>query len=194
MSKVICISREMGAGGRDIGMMLSKKLGIPLYDKEIISMAAEDSDIAEEVFSAHDEVIMAGKNKIVNPFSPLYEIPMSDQLFLLQSNVIRRLTQKGPCIILGRCSDVIAEDSFNVFICASLKSRVERLAKLDPETPLKKLEAKAREYDRKRGEYYSYYSGNEWGKPTNYDLCLNSGRLGDRKCVELILESCKMEK
>lgn len=189
MSKVICISRELGAGGKAIAMILSKELGIPLYDKEIISMAAEDNDIAEEVFHAHDEVMSAvQESQPINPFSALYNVPVSDQLFLLQSNVIRKLTQKGPCIIMGRCCDVIVEDSLKVFICSNMKKRVERLAKLEPDTPVKKLEAKVREIDRKRSEYYSYYSGNEWGNPHNYDLCLNSGKLGTEKCAEIILD------
>jgi hypothetical protein len=186
MSRVITISREFGAGGKEIGRMLSEKLGIPLYDKEIIAIAAEDSDIAEEVFNAHDEVMTVRQEKPVNPFSPLYEIPVSDQLFLLQSNVIRKLAQKGPCILLGRCSDVIVDDCFKVFVCSSMKKRLEYLQTLEKETPPKMLEAKIREIDRKRGEYYSYYSGNEWGNPRNYDLCLNSGRLGVERCAEMI--------
>jgi cytidylate kinase len=191
MSRVITISREFGAGGREIGQRLSERLGIPLYDKEIIAIAAEDSDIAEDVFKAYDEVMTVRQEKPANPFSPLYEIPVSDQLFLLQSNVIRKLAQKGPCILLGRCSDVIIEDSFKVFVCASMKKRVEYLQTLEAETTAKKLEAKIREIDRKRREYYSYYSGNEWGSPRNYDLCLNSGRLGYERCVEIIVENWK---
>jgi cytidylate kinase len=191
MSRVITISREFGAGGLEIGQRLSERLGIPMYDKEIIAIAAEDSDIAEDVFKAYDEVMTVRQEKPANPFSPLYEIPVSDQLFLLQSNVIRKLAQKGPCILLGRCSDVIIEDSFKVFICAGMKKRVEHLHALEAETPEKKLEAKIREIDRKRREYYSYYSGNEWGSPRNYDICLNSGRLGYERCVEIIIENWK---
>ncbi|MCD8084550.1 MAG: cytidylate kinase-like family protein [Clostridiales bacterium] len=193
MSKVITISREFGSGGREIGFRLSEKLGIPFYDKEIISLAAEGNNIAESVFRANDEVI-GKKERInhdyvsVNPFSPLYEIPVSDQVFLMQSQIIRKLEQQGPCIIIGRCSDIIVQDGFHVFICAGMKVRLQRMQKLQPEEPVKKLEARMRSVDKKRREYYQYYSGNEWGNPRNYHLSLNSGKLGVERCVEIIAD------
>lgn len=191
MNKVITISREFGSGGREIGFRLAEKLKIPFYDKEIISLASEDSNIAEEAFHAHDEVIgqMERVNHdyvSVNPFSSLYEVPVSDQVFMLQSQIIRRLEQEGPCVIIGRCSDIIVENAFRVFICAGMKKRVERMQTLEPEESPRKLEARMREIDRKRRDYYQYYSGNEWGNPRNYDLSLNSGRLGVDRCVEMI--------
>ena len=198
MSKVITISREFGSGGREIGFRLSKKLGIPFYDKELISMAAEDSNIAEEVFHANDEVIEK-KERVnyeyvsVNPFSPLYEVPVSDQLFFIQSKIIKKLEQEGPCVIIGRCSDMIIEDGFHVFISSSMKKRVERLLAIEKENDARKMETRIREIDKKRREYYQYYSGNEWGKPKNYHICLNSGKLGIEKCVEIIAASVVME-
>lgn len=201
MSKVISISREFGSGGREIGFRLAKKLGIPYYDKELIALAAEDSNISEALFHANDEIIV-GKERPgetyapIDPFSPAYEIPVSDQLFVIQTKIIKQLAQNGPCVIIGRCSDVIVEDSFKVFICSSLKKRVERLTALEKEghADTKKLENQIRTVDRKRKEYYQYYSGNEWGKPKNYDICLNSGTLGIETCVDLIAqmvsESC----
>lgn len=198
MSKVISISREFGSGGREIGFRLAEKLGIPFYDKDIISLAAEHSNIAEEVFHAHDEVI--GKTEridheyvSVNPFSPLYEVPVSDQIFLLQSQIIRKLEQQGPCVIIGRCSDIVAEDAFNVFICASMKKRVERMKALGTQESQKQLETHMREIDQKRREYYQYYSGNEWGNPRNYHLSLNSGKLGIERCVDIIAQALAME-
>lgn len=194
MSKVITISREFGSGGREIGFRLAEKLGIPFYDKEIISLAAENSNIAEEAFHANDEVI--GKQErvdseyvSVNPFSLLYEVPVSDQLFMLQSQVIRKLEQEGPCVIIGRCSDIIVEDGFHVFICAGMKKRVERMLSLEKGGETKKMEARIREIDRKRRDYYQFYSGNEWGNPRNYHLSLNSGKLGVETCVDIIAAS-----
>lgn len=193
MSKVITISREFGSGGREVGFRLSEMLNIPFYDKEIISLAAEDSNIAEHVFHANDEVI-GRKERIdheyvsVNPFSPLYEVPVSDQVFLAQSQMIRKLEQEGPCVIIGRCSDIIVEDGFHVFICASMKKRIERMQTMEPDEAVKKLEARMREIDRKRRDYYQYYSGNEWGNPRNYHMSLNSGKLGVERCVEMIAD------
>lgn len=198
MNKVITISREFGSGGREVGFRLAEKLGIPFYDKEIISLAAEDTNITEDVFRAHDEVI-GQKERIdhdyvsVNPFSPLYEVPVSDQVFFAQSQMIRKLAWAGPCVIIGRCSDIILEDALHVFVCASMKKRVERMQRLEPGETAKKLETRMREVDRKRRDYYQYYSGNEWGNPRNYHLCLNSGKLGVEGCVDMILECIKMQ-
>lgn len=194
MSKVITISREFGSGGREIGFRLAEKLGIPFYDKEIISLAAEDSNIAEEAFHAHDEVIgrqvrIDHEYVSINPFSTLYEVPVSDQVFMVQSQMIRKLEQGGPCVIIGRCSDIIVEDGFHVFICASMKKRVERMLTLEQDADAKKMETRIRGIDRKRQDYYQYYSGNEWGNPKNYHLSLNSGKLGVEACVEIIAAS-----
>lgn len=193
MSKIISISREFGSGGREIGFRIAQKLGIPFYDKELISMASEDSNIAAELFHANDEMIVKNEQKTtayapINPFSPTYEIPVSDQLFVIQTKIIRQLAQNGPCVIIGRCSDVIIEDALKVFICASMKKRVERLTLLEssPSVDQKKIESQIRTVDKKRKEYYQFYTGNEWGKAKNYDLCLNSGVLGIEKCVDLI--------
>ncbi|MBE5972146.1 MAG: cytidylate kinase-like family protein [Lachnoclostridium sp.] len=193
MSKIISISREFGSGGREIGFRLAQKLGIPFYDKELIALASEDSNISAELFHANDEVIAKKERPNhtyapIDPFSPTYEIPVSDQLFVIQTKIIKQLAQQGPCVIIGRCSDVIIEDAFKVFICASLKKRMDRLMSLeeDPSIDIKKMETHIRAVDKKRKEYYQYYTGNEWGKPKNYDLCLNSGTLGIEACVDLI--------
>ena len=191
MKKVITISREFGSGGREIGFRLAEKLKIPFYDKEIISMAAEDSNIAEDVFHAHDEVIGQQERAdheyvSVNPFSVLYEVPVQDQLFMAQSQIIRRLEQSGPCVIIGRCSDFIVEDGFRVFSCGSMKKRVERMRQLKQESS-RKMEARIREIDQRRRDYYQYFTGNEWGNPRNYHISLNSGELGIERCVEMIL-------
>ncbi len=189
MARVITISREFGSGGREIGSLLSQRLQIPVYDKEIISMAAENGNIDEDFFTQYDEVICNKGDDTyhsVDPFSQSYEMPMSDQLFYLHSQVIRKLEKKGPCIFIGRCSDIITEDSLNVFICSAMKYRLDRLTSMNPDVSRRQLELKAREIDGKRREYYSYYSGNEWANPHNYDLCLNSGKLGTERCAAII--------
>ncbi|MGN0159420.1 MAG: AAA family ATPase [Brotaphodocola sp.] len=199
MRKVITISREFGSGGREIGFRLAEKLGIPFYDKELISMASEDSDIPEEVFRANDEVIKKMERVdheyvSVNPFSPIYEIPTSDQIFMVQSQMIKKLAQKGPCVLIGRCSDLVVEDAFHVFICSTMKNRVERILRLQPDENPKKLESKIRGIDQKRRDYYQYYSGNEWGNPRNYHLSLNSAKVGIEQCVEMIAACLELQK
>ena len=111
MNKVITVSREFGSGGRELGVKLAEALGIPFYDKELISMAADDINIAEEAFRKYDEHVIEDDpldHKIHHSFSELYKVPMSDQIFVAQSNVIRRLASHGPCVIVGRCADMIA--------------------------------------------------------------------------------------
>ena len=188
MDKVITISREFGSGGRELG----DKLGIPFYDKELISMAADDINIAEDAFQHYDEHIVVHDpldRQFYHAFSEVYQIPMSDQIFVAQSNVIRRLASYGPCIIVGRCADMILTDSLNLFIYAKMKDRIRRMLELESEAESdgKEMERRIREVDRKRKEYYQYYTGNTWGRAQNYHLCLDSGPVGVEGCLRAVL-------
>ena len=192
MDKVITISREFGSGGRELGVKLADKLGIPFYDKELISMAADDINIAEDAFQHYDEHIVVHDpldRQFYHAFSEVYQIPMSDQIFVAQSNVIRRLASYGPCIIVGRCADMILTDSLNLFIYANMKDRIRRMLELESEAESdgKEMERRIREVDRKRKEYYQYYTGNTWGRAQNYHLCLDSGPVGVEGCLRAVL-------
>lgn len=192
MDKVITISREFGSGGRELGVKLADKLGIPFYDKELISMAADDINIAEDAFQHYDEHIVVHDpldRQFYHAFSEVYQIPMSDQIFVAQSNVIRRLASHGPCIIVGRCADMILTDSLNLFIYAKMKDRIRRMLELESEAESdgKEMERRIREVDRKRKEYYQYYTGNTWGRAQNYHLCLDSGPVGVEGCLRAVL-------
>lgn len=192
MDKVITISREFGSGGRELGVKLADKLGIPFYDKELISMAADDINIAEDAFQHYDEHIVVHNpldRQFYHAFSEVYQIPMSDQIFVAQSNVIRRLASHGPCIIVGRCADMILTDSLNLFIYAKMKDRIKRMLELESEAESdgKEMERRIREVDRKRKEYYQYYTGNTWGRAQNYHLCLDSGPVGVEGCLRAVL-------
>ena len=192
MDKVITISREFGSGGRELGVKLADKLGIPFYDKELISMAADDINIAEDAFQHYDEHIVIHDpldRQFYHAFSEVYQIPMSDQIFVAQSNVIRRLASYGPCIIVWRCADMILTDSLNLFIYAKMKDRIRRMLELESEAESdgKEMERRIREVDRKRKEYYQYYTGNTWGRAQNYHLCLDSGPVGVEGCLRAVL-------
>lgn len=187
MNQVITVSREFGSGGREIGLHLAKKLGIPFYDKELIYMASDNINMAEDIVSHYDENIPEFGSKGYTPFSPVYEIPMSDQIFFEQSRVIKMLASKGPCVIAGRCADMILEDSINLFIYSKMKKRVERMMKIEKEADREKIEEKIRQVDKKRKEYYQYYTGNTWGRAQNYHLCLDSGRIGTEGCIQTII-------
>lgn len=187
MKHVITISREFGSGGREIGFRLASKLGIPFYDKDIISIAAEDNNMEESAFIEFDEVVEEIPEYVSGtPFSQIYQIPMSDQVFLMQSKVILQLAEKGPCVIVGRCADRILDDSFNLFLYADMKKRVERMLALEKGTDAAKMEERIREADRKRKDYYQYYTGSMWGRAQNYHLCLDSGKVGLDGCMKAI--------
>lgn len=190
MNKVITVSREFGSGGRELGVKLAKALGIPFYDKEVISMAADDMEIAEEAFRRYDERIeipdyLARERSTA--LSSLYEVPISDQLFVAQSNVIRRLASHGPCVIVGRCADRILEDSVNLFVHARMDRRVARIMESEGGSDRKGTERRIREIDEKRRDYYQYYTGSAWGKAQNYHLCLDTGLAGVDGCLKAAL-------
>jgi len=199
MSKqyVIVIGRKYGSGGRAIGEALAKKLGIPLYDKTILGMVAEEQNISDERLREMDEYLNAhrftniglqAKKALFNPGN-LFEthpdgIIDREKVFQWQSDVIRRLAEKGPCIIVGRCADEILRDHPNrisLFITAPLKTREDRIKLLYPNIPQEKKQS-FRQYinqtDRLRSHYYNYYTGRDWGDIANYDLVLDSSKLG----------------
>ena len=191
MDKVITISRELGSGGLELGRQLADLLGVPIYDKELIKMASENTNIAEDILSHFDEHVVSSDNSDViehKSFSDIYQIPMSDAIFVAQSNLIRRLAMRGPCVIVGRCADRILTDSVNIFIHANIKKRMERTLELEPDTEGgKALEERIKEVDRKRKEYYQYYTGSIWGRAQNYHLCLDSGEMGVDGCIRAVL-------
>ena len=191
MDKVITVSREFGSGGRELGVRLAEHFGIPFYDKELISMAADHADMAETAFQHYDEKLPDMHDPLdrhyCNPFSAVYKVPMSDQIFVAQSSFIRRLAEQGPCVIVGRCADRVLTDSVNLFIYAKMKDRVTRMVSLEPEADPQEMEKRIREVDRKRKDYYQYYTGAQWGRAQNYHLCVESGLVGVDGCLRAAL-------
>ena len=198
MNKVITVSREFGSGGRELGVKLAEALGIPFYDKELISMAADDINIAEEAFRKYDEHVIEDDpldHKIHHSFSELYKVPMSDQIFVAQSNVIRRLASHGPCVIVGRCADYALEENPNVlsiFIKADMQDRIRRIAKLYDLSDAKAKD-KITKIDKQRASYYNYYTSKRWGEVDSYDLCLNSSVFGIDGTVDMIKQAIEVK-
>lgn len=195
LDKVITISREFGSGGRELGMKLAERLELPFYDKELISLSAEESDLAEEAFLHYDEHVPVQQEplpqNLYSPFSMVYEVSMSDQIFLAQSRVIRKLAEQGPCIIVGRCADRVLEDSINLFVYAKMEARIKRMNSFETGVNPELMEERIREIDKKRKDYYQYYTGCEWGRAQNYHLCLESGLVGVEGCVQAVLAYLK---
>ena len=198
--KIITISRAFGSGGTAIGKEVAKRLNIPYYDKELVDKVAEESGFHADFIEEAGEYAPVTNSFLFNiavspnPMAMMNTMSMADQLFVCQTNVIRRLADEGPCVIIGRCADYILkdrDDCLHVFIHADMAHRAERIVRLYGETkqsPEKRLTDK----DNKRRVYYKHYTNRNWGEAQNYHVCLNSGLVGVEKCVDIIVDIAKM--
>lgn len=171
---VITISREYGSGGRAIGERLAKELGIPFYNKELILMAAKESGLSEEYIKKTEQ--MKSTSFLYGLYMGAQQLPMNDQIFLVQSKIIREIAEEGPCVIVGRCADYILrerEDLMNVFIHAPLDFRAER-AKRVYEKSAHSMQDFVKKKDKKRAAFYNYFSQNKWGDARHYHLAISS--------------------
>ncbi len=199
MKNVITIGRQYGSAGHDIGEMLAQKLGYAFYDKELVKLAAQKSNISDETVKQIDEKatssllysLVSGSYSVHDINGPLYyEMPLNDKLFLAQSDVIKNIASKENSVIVGRCSDYILEDAedinlINIFIYAPLDFRVKRVKERFDLTD-KQAKDRVLKTDKQRKTYYNYYSNRDWGKMSNYDLCINSAKVGIEKSAEMI--------
>ncbi|MCC8074260.1 MAG: cytidylate kinase-like family protein [Clostridiales bacterium] len=189
---VITIGRQFGCGAHEIATKLSEKLGVPVYDKEIIKRAAKDSGFDENIFSFYDE-------KPTNSF--LYSVSLDgisaissgdttleNQVLKYQFDTIHKVADEGSCIIVGRCADYILRENENllsVFLHADDDFRLERVVKIygmDEKTAAKEIKST----DKKRARFYNFYSDNTWGEASAYDLTINVSRFGIDNTVDLI--------
>lgn len=192
---VITISREFGSGGRTIANMVAERLGYAFYDRALLERVANESGYSVDFVEQHGEDANSTSSFLFNlarSGSGAYEgMPgISDKLYVIQHNVIRDIAEEGPCIIVGHCSDYIladCENALHVFIHADREFKVDRIVRLYGESevaPEKRLDEK----DKKRKVYYKNYTGRSWGSAFNFDLCLNSGKLGIDSCVDIICD------
>ena len=184
MNKVITVSRQFGSGGREFGIKLARELKISFYDKDLISMAAESSNLSEDFMRHYEESAPGLFSRTLYSY---YQMPMTDQIYIAQSNLIKQLADKGPCVIIGRCSDVIVENSIKIYIHAPLAVRVQRKLAMDLDIPAEKMEEHVKATDKKRKKYYEYYTDQKWGMAENHDLCIDSGTIGVDGCVDCAL-------
>lgn len=193
---IITIARQYGSGGKTIGQMLAKDMGIPFYNREILRMASDDSGIREELFNRADERLRNNplfgaskkvyKGELISPDSG--DFVSDENLFNYQAKVIKDLAEKGSCVIVGRCADFVLKDRddvVSVFIHAPKEYCMARAMERNDMTE-KEMEKFIAKTDKYRGDFYHYYTGNIWSDARNYDLCLNSAKLGFEKCVEEI--------
>lgn len=199
MSKrIVTISRQFGSGGRTIARETAKRLGYAYYDKELVKKIAADSGLAEDFVLNSGEYASSTSSFLFNwamnaESARTGSIPISDQLYIVQHNVIKEIAEKGNCVIVGRCSDYILrdrEDCLHTFCYAPIPFRAERIVTLYGETddhPEKRL----REKDDKRRAYYRHYTGRQWGMAESYHLCMDSGTLGIEQCIDIIVNTAK---
>lgn len=187
---VITISREYGSGGRAIGEKLAKELGIPFYNKELILMAAKESGLSEEYIKKAEQ--QKSTSFLYGLYMGAQQLPMNDQIFLIQSKIIREIAEKGPCVIVGRCADYVLrrqEGVLNVFIHAPLDERIFR-TKETYQVDAPDIRSYVLKQDKNRAAYYEHFTDSVWGKAENYHLAINS-TIGLDTTVELILALAK---
>lgn len=193
---VITIGRQFGSGGHVVGEKLAQRLGIPYYDKNLLAEAAKDSGICQEMFEDHDEKpthsllfsLVTGMQMRGDVSSMYMDMPLNHKIFLAQFDAIRRIASEGPCVIVGRCADYVLrdkKDAVSVFVKADMKSRMARVIERNGVAP-EKAEEFIRRADKQRAGYYNYYATSTWGDVNNYDLCVDTGKLGLDGSVELI--------
>lgn len=185
---IITLSREYGSGGRYIGKLVAEKLGIKLYDKEFIMKVAEETGMSEEYVKENEQ-----KRDVLAAFNNGYyfENNNSDELFIKESELIKKVASKEACVIVGRCADYILNNKKNVlkvFIYNNEEDKIKRATKyygMDKKNAEKEIE----KINKLRANHYKYYTGREWRNFENYDLCINSDKIGVEKAAELIVET-----
>ena len=198
---IVTISRQYGSGGREIGELVEKALGIPLYDKEIITAAAADGTLSEEADKAHNTAansllytLAMGSNVFGTTAHFGYRMPLNDKLFLLQSDVIRGYARMGSCVVVGRCADYVLRDEkdiLRIFVYADVDFRTNRTKERHPELKDGQVFDVINKTDKRRSSYYNFYTGNKWGKLDHYDMALNSSTLGIVGAAESIIAAAK---
>ncbi len=193
---IIAIDRQYGSGGKEIGTMLAKELGIPIYDQEIPELASKKSGIRKDYFEKVDEkptdsflyalaMNTFSMNGTVNPFDHALS---SDRLFNIQAETVQDLANKSSCVIIGRCGGYILRNEpklVSVYVCGQMEKRVERICRLYKLSE-KEAQKKIMSIDKKRDSYYGYYAGKDWRACVSYNLSLDSGVLGTEKTKEMI--------
>jgi hypothetical protein len=196
MNKIVTISRQYASGGREVAEKLAAEYGLPFYDRALIARAAKESGFAEAAF---DNVEMKATNSLLysiamgmnaygSPDIGYTHLSLDDRIYIAQSDVIRKIADDGPCIIVGRCADYVLrerKDVINIFVWSSMPFRIKRAVERDGIEPEKAEETIIR-MDKRRANYYNYHAVERWGAVTNYHLAIQNDFRGVDKTVEVI--------
>ena len=196
---VITIGRQFCSGGRSVGKLVAEKLGVEFYDKELIALAAKKSGFTESIFEKADEVpsnsLLYSVVMSTYPMNTLHfhnnNLITNDRLFGIQSKVIQDLAKDKSCVIVGRCSDYILKDVPNltrIFIRADIDFREKRCTEIYENVNEKDVAGLINKTDKKRATYYGYYTGNVWDNMNNYDLVVNTAKVGIENAADLIID------
>ena len=196
MYPVITISRQFGSGGRSIGRAVAEELEIPFFDGEIINKIAESSGYAKEtVENSVENLSSINKWFDVSAASAMYYQSPQDEIFLATRKFILEQAEAGPCVIVGRCADYILRDAgvdcLNVLIHADMEHRINRVTMKYGEIKDADVAKRIKKKDKQRKSYYRYYTDEIWGDYHNYDLCLDSGKIGEDMCIRTICDIAK---
>jgi len=191
---VITIGRQFGSGGHEIGKRIAKKLGIPFYDKELINVASQRLGYKTEYVQEKDETrsfFSSSGFYISSKLGSYYQMSPEDKVFIELTKIIKELAEQGPCVIVGRCADYILrdKDSINIYLFAPIKDRVERKLALGADehrVSYEEMEKTVLDADKHRRKYYEYYTDSSWGYSPNYNLCIDTSKLGINGSVDLI--------
>ena len=196
--EIYTIGREFGSLGKQLGEALAQKLGIKLYDKELLQEAAKNSGFCEDIFENHDEkptnsflysLVMDTYSSGGYSTAPFLDMPLNHKVFLAQFDSIKKIAESESCVIVGRCADYALEnnpDCISIFVRADLEDKIKRISKrLDvSENKAKDLIYKK---DKQRASYYNYYTSKKWGDARSYDLCINTSQITVDDAAELII-------
>lgn len=185
--KVITIGREYGSGGRIIAERLAKLLDVPFYDRKVIEMAAQESGLSEEFIRKAD--VHRTTSFLYNLYFSSKNLPIADQVYLAEAEIIRRIADEGACVIVGRCANYVLrerEDCLHLFLYAPLEERVRR-AKEDyaREGDAESIRTYVLKQDKARASYYNYFTAGRWGDCHDYDLTINTG-MGLETSLEML--------
>ena len=202
MNKLVTISREYGSGGRVIGKLVAEALGVPLYDKDIIEMAAEQSGLSPDVIASAELQAKSSFSYTLQSAVSIGDgfggeaISMNEKMFLAQFDVITQIGDTGEGVIVGRCADYVLrdhDDVVNVFVFAEHEDKVKRCVEEYSDDP-GKVEEKMKTYDKSRRNYYNYHTSQKWGEYKNYDLMINSSLVGEQGACDVICKYLEAEK
>jgi len=195
---IFTIGREFGSGGRDIGFALAEKMGIRFFDRELLTEAAKNSGLCEEIFENHDEKPTSSflYSLVMDSFgvngyasTPFLDMPLNHKVFLAQLETIKKIAEEESCVIVGRCADYALSEHknvINIFIHADLDYRIANIMKAHDLSEPKAKEL-IQKKDKQRASYYNYYTSKRWGDCKTYDISIDSSKLGISGALDVIL-------